>query len=253
AKSTGSTVTYYNTVLPIRLRNTSLAKDTMVYIFDDASLNGTNIYYNTSFPVTSIEVDPYSEAYTYSPVVNAPNIVVAQQMIAFTGTKNDPGVDLEWQPALSGDFTNYEIERSGDGSHFESIASIQGTESKTFYTYGDQKALPGNNFYRLKMIDRSGSKAYSNTIMVQFSQKAKIKIWPNPANDRIVISSQGAGINNQSIRLINTAGQSFSPSVVNNSGNSIEIKVGSLQSGVYWLELRQKDGSKIVERIMVRH
>ena len=253
AKSTGSTVDYYNTVLPVRLRNTTLAKDTMVYIFDDVSLNGTNIYFNTSFPVTSIEVDPYSEAYTYSPVVNPPSIVVTQQLLSLNGSINESGAELKWQATESKDFSQFEIERSADGNQFEAIANIQGAKDNLSYLYGDEKALTGNNYYRLKMMDPAGNKIYSNTILLKYSGKATIKIWPNPATNRIIVSQSGATINGQSIRLINAAGHTVSPSGVHNNGQSVEITVSTIPNGIYWLELKQKDGTKKVERIVIRH
>ena len=200
-----------------------------------------------------IEVDPFSEAYTYGSVVRAPSIVVEQQVVSFGGEKNSSGVDLEWQANELKDFTLFEVQRSADGNQFESIGEVGGSEKKAAYRFGDNKVIPGNNYYRLKMTDLQGHEIYSKTILFQFSEKSKVKIWPNPATDKIVINQPGNSISSQSIRLINAAGQSYVPAGINNTANTVELKVANLPSGVYWLELKQKDGLKIVERILIRH
>ncbi|MGL6267384.1 MAG: M1 family aminopeptidase, partial [Chitinophagaceae bacterium] len=114
-KSTGSTVAYYNTVLPIRLRNTGLGRDTMIYIFDQPSLAGTDQYFQTSFPITSIEVDPYFEAYTYDWIINAPTTILPLQLTSFTGTKKGKEALLEWQTEAMKDFSHFELLKSADG------------------------------------------------------------------------------------------------------------------------------------------
>jgi hypothetical protein len=253
AKSSGSTVSYFNTVLPIRLRNSGLGKDTMIYIFDQPSLAGTDQYFQTSFPVTSIEVDPFSEAYTYDWIINSPTTILPLQLTSFTGTKKGKDALLEWHTEAMKDFSHFELLKSADGIQFESIAKIPGIDTKNNYSFIDTKVLPGNNYYRLKMVDLDGRENFSNTIMLQFSEVAKVKVWPNPANNKIIVNQSGANFDHASIRLVNSAGQSFIPNGINQNSQVTEINVSSVPNGVYWLEIRNRNGTKLVERIIIKH
>ena len=253
AKSAGSTVAYYNTVLPVRLRNVSLSRDTMIYIFDQPSLAGADQYFQTSFPVTSIEIDPFSEAYTYDWIINAPNMTLPLQLTSFTGTKKGNEAQLNWQAAEIINFSHFELLRSSDGVHFESIARIDGNENQTDYKYSDIKVLQGNNYYRLKMVDLDGKETLSNTIVLQFDQSAKIKIWPNPSSDKIIVEHSMGQVDKASVKLFNVGGQSFMPSGLNQHSRGFEISISNLPNGAYWLEIYFKNGSKHVERVIVKH
>jgi hypothetical protein len=254
AKSAGSIVSYYNTVLPVRLRNTTLARDTMVYIADDPALPGNDISFVTSFPVTSIEVDPFHEAYTYDPVVNAATITVLPiRLLAFTGQRKENNILLNWQVDELGGFSHFELQKSIDGQNFSSIANIGSHLGQKEYEYIDTELVPGNNYYRLKLVDEDGSVRYSQIVMVVVPGQGRIKVGPNPASSKLQIFNPGPALKDAYAVLVNTAGQKLFPSVLTADEFQIQLDVSLIPSGVYWLELNGRKGGKYVERIIIRH
>jgi hypothetical protein len=254
AKSAGSTVGYYNTVLPVRLRNTTLGRDTMVYIADDPALPGNDISFVTSFPVTSIQVDPFAEAYTYDPVVNAATITVLPlKLLAFSGQRQENRILLNWQVEDLGGFSHFEMEKSFDGQEFSSIANIDFQQGQENYRFDDEQAVPGNNYYRLKMVDEDGSSHYSQIVMVVMPGQGRIKVGPNPASSKLQIFNPGPALKDAHAVLVNTAGQKLFPSMLTADEFQIQLDVSLIPSGVYWLELNGKKGGKYVERIIIRH
>jgi hypothetical protein len=211
AKSAGSTVAYYNTVLPVRLRNTTLARDTMIYIADDPALAGNDISFVTSFPVTSIQIDPFAEAYTYDPVINSGTIsVLPLKLLSFTGQRKENHILLNWQVEDLGGFSHFELEKSFDGQNFNKIATISFQSGQKNYQFDDVQPAPGNNYYRLKMVDEDGASHYSQIVMVVMPGRGKIKVGPNPAASRLQIFNPGPALKDANATLINTAGQKLS-------------------------------------------
>jgi hypothetical protein len=254
AKSAGSTVSYYNTVLPVRLRNIALAKDTMIYIADDPALAGNDISFVTSFPVTSIQIDPFFEAYTYDPVVNAATITVLPlKLKGFSGQRKDHNIQLNWQVEDLGGFSHFELEKSFDGQDFSSIANIGFQQGQKEYHHDDVHAVPGNNYYRLKMVDEDGTVRYSQIVMVIVPGQGRIKVGPNPASSKLQIFNAGPAMKDGNIVLVNTAGQKLFPSILSADDFQIQLDVSLIPSGVYWLELSARKGGKYVERIIIRH
>jgi hypothetical protein len=254
AKSAGSTVSYYNTVLPVQLINSSLGRDTIVYIQDDPALQGNNISFLTSFPVTSIDIDPYAEAYTYDRVINAATITVLPlKLLSFTGQKKDDGVELAWQLETLGSSSYVEVEKSFDAQRFNRIASIKLQEGQADYSHFDPQGMPGSNYYRLKMVDEEGMVTYSSVVLVSISGQGKIRIGPIPAGAKLQVFNPGPALKDADVHLINVAGQKMYPSILSASDNQIDLDIRLIPGGVYWLELNGKKGGKFVQRVIIKH
>ena len=74
---------------------------------------------------------------------------------------------------------------------------------------------------------------------------AQTKVWPNPAFDRINISSEE---DIQSVRIINYLGQVVYQTQ-NDLGNSIDVS--SIEKGIYILELGNGSGDKETHQIVI--
>jgi hypothetical protein len=93
---------------------------------------------------------------------------------------------LKWTTKTEANSSHFVIERSADAVNFVSIgeqvaAGSSNTERR--YNYLDTRVLNGNNYYRLKQVDRNGQFVYTPTRMVRFDglYAPRITIYPNPA------------------------------------------------------------------------
>ncbi len=90
------------------------------------------------------------------------------------------------------------------------IANIaaKGHPTLSEYNYTDWTASNGNNFYRLKMIDKDGTSEFSSIILIKFNGNlnANIEIAPNPVQASFVVKFAGMEKGLYRLRLINQQG-----------------------------------------------
>ena len=68
-----------------------------------------------------------------------------------------------------------------------------------------------------------------------------IKIYPNPANDKITVSFDRPVNEKVRIQIINTSGMTIFSSGVTPKGKIVELDVSGLASGIYIVNIRTKD------------
>ncbi|WP_336516155.1 M1 family aminopeptidase [Pollutibacter soli] len=254
AKSAGSTVNYYNTVLPLRFRNTTSGKDTMIYVADDPSNAGVVLQYTLSFPVNSVTIDPYSEAYTYGgTVVLSPVTLLPVSLKSFSAEKIENHGRIQWNCETGTRFSHFEIEKSTDGINYIKIDEQLPAEGITQYTTSDYKLRQGKNYYRLKMVEMDASFSYSQVAFIDFTGNLKMQFGPNPAATNFYIFLPGVEFFEYKIRLINQAGQVFLPNVVSTVTGKVELNVSDVPNGLYWLEMKHRSGTKKLERLLIKH
>lgn len=82
-------------------------------------------------------------------------------------TKTENKIELNWTTASEYNNDRFDIERSADGSNFKVIGSLKGklnSKEITEYSFMDEHALSGINYYRLNQIDRDGTNTYYDVI-----------------------------------------------------------------------------------------
>jgi hypothetical protein len=143
---------------------------------------------------------------------------------------------VDWTTAseLAGD--RFELERSTDGEHFINIANLNAKGSAATYSYIDERALTGINYYRIKLVDAAGSFAYSNVVnaTVKSGISFNVEVYPNPVSDKVHVRSNGAKAANASVQLLDVTGRAVK--TVSMTGSTIEIDMAQLPSGIYMIK-----------------
>jgi len=92
---------------------------------------------------------------------------------------------LDWATTSETNNDRFEIEHSITGKLWKNIATvISRGESRELVSYSFTDATPenGNNLYRLKMIDKDESFAYSQIRKVNIESQSKTSLYPNPTS-----------------------------------------------------------------------
>jgi Secretion system C-terminal sorting domain len=101
----------------------------------------------------------------------------------------------------------------------------------------------GWNYYRLKVIDKTGNFFYSDIRPVKFEKgREDIKIFPNPVTDVLHIQLPTSYINKVQLQVFGVDGKFIAlrkPSV-----NMVDLNVQSLAAATYFLIITKEDGSK---------
>ncbi len=109
-------------------------------------------------------------------------------LISFRGEQSDNINKLIWSTATETNNKGFELERSADGRNFSSVTFVatkaeNGNSTSTVnYSYNDARPNAGDNYYRLKQIDRDGKFSYSNVVLLsrKVTDITLSSVYPNP-------------------------------------------------------------------------
>ncbi len=160
-------------------------------------------------------------------------------LLSFTAIKQQQSVLLNWQTANEINNDYFSVERSRDSRTFNEINKIY-AEQKQSYTTTDNQPLQGNNYYRLKQVDKDGKFTYSKIVVIVFDDEMKVTVHPNPSKSFIYVD--GLNENASSNIIISDAtGKQLSFIKTNQSINKINIQ--NLAAGIYYININQNGKS----------
>lgn len=153
------------------------------------------------------------------------------------------GVQVEWSDATS-TIDRYVIERSGDGRVFTEVASIAGSNQTGLvnYTWFDAAPVNGNNFYRIKGIEKDGNATFTSILRVGLSKVSQdVVIAPNPVKGR-ALNLQLTNLNKgaYALSIFNNSGQQvYTKSIIHEGGSATQLLQlpAAIKSGVYNMQL----------------
>ncbi len=120
--------------------------------------------------------------------VHTGNFTLPVTLLNFRGEQSGSTNRLLWSTSTETNNKGFELERSSDGRNFSSITFVASkaengnSTSALNYNYNDVRPLAGNNYYRLKQIDRDGKATHSNVILLsgKLTDITLSSVYPNP-------------------------------------------------------------------------
>ena len=164
------------------------------------------------------------------------------QLLYFRGNLQGNTVYLNWETSNEINTSHFNIERSTDGSSFESIATVAaiGNNNIAKYSSNDNDVLNKSTtvfYYRLKMFDNDGSFKYSNIVTIALPDiTGKLIIYPNPAKSVVNVSITTTTTGPVTLKLINNTGRVVMTQMYHlmKGKNDFSVNVDNLSSGVYY-------------------
>ncbi len=170
----------------------------------------------------------------------------------FNGEKTENGNRLFWTTTVEQNNSGFEIERSSNGTDFAkiaftpSIAEGGNSNANLHYTYTDATPSKGNNYYRLKQINKDGKSEYSNVIVIKGAAEGLeiVNIFPNPAVKNLTVKVAAVASEDVQLHIMDVQGKSIIQSThkLVNGENLINVNVGNLPSGTYFIKVAGKSG-----------
>lgn len=171
-------------------------------------------------------------------------------LVSFNAKSNFNHVALQWQTENEQNSSHFEIERSTDALNFVNTGQVSSTgNGKTGinqYSFLDESPEPGINYYRLKMVDTDGKFKYSHTEKVSFDGNLPVKMYPNPASNKIVLQNVKQY---NTVSISNMSGRRLLHKIV--VGNECAVDISALPDGVYVVQLAG-DGKEQKLKLMKR-
>jgi endonuclease I len=158
---------------------------------------------------------------------------------------DDGDVLIKWATASEYNNDYFDVQRSIDAIHYETIATIKGnsnTSSRSDYKYIDVSAVVGqSSYYRIKQVDFDGSHSFSEiaTVIVR-SNSFDALLYPNPAKDFIAIVPRFNQVGNYEVVIQNQHGITVVNQIVENEKDVHHMDVCHLALGMYFITIRHE-------------
>ena len=171
----------------------------------------------------------------------APLIILPAQFLSFEGELlPDATVKLDWKAEVDEMHDHFEVERSSNSSDFRNIGTV---EDGNPYSLIDPTPNIGNNYYRIKQVDKDGRFHYSKTINIVLNKPSLVQVYPNPAKEYITVKLSYAP-GNYIIQVTDAAGRGLEQVSINGS-SELKLDARKWSKGIYFLNLYDVNNNKL--------
>lgn len=166
------------------------------------------------------------------------------KLVGFDVYKKENFAELSWATTSEQNNKGFAIERSMDGSSWTQIGFVNSlsesgnSNTRSDYSFMDNKPADGRNFYRLKQTDFEGKYTFSKLVSILFDQADRVTIYPNPVTKYIHINGIQYGA---SIALYDVSGRLLQQQQA--IKDKVDIDMENLNSGIYIINITATDGS----------
>jgi len=174
----------------------------------------------------------------------AANIPLPVSITNYTATATNGKISVNWTTTFEQNNDHFTIERSSDGVNFTKLGEVKSENPPAgkSYTFEDQSPLTGSNFYRLSQTDIDGKITYFEIKKVDLGTLADktVKIFPNPANEKITLEMQNSVKGKINVSILNTSGKKVKTVELTKRSDYIQqsILLNGIPAGYYILEIK---------------
>ncbi len=230
------------TISDVRIfKNSDNCPATLQTKADSITMANANAVWNSTDYVVQGSVHSFSTFYFSS----SSYVFLALTFLEFNGRLQNNDAWLSWKTANEINTSHFEIQRSLDGTSFNTIGKLNtsnsaGTHSYNYTDFGAAKLASKALYYRLKEVDIDGGATNSKTIAIGLNAGTLIQLYPNPVADVANLTITVTKSQQVQGRIIDNAGRVVKQMTWNlNAGstNSLSIDVSNLEKGTYFLQL----------------
>lgn len=173
--------------------------------------------------------------------------ILPLNLVFFTASKNNSVNTLKWRTAQEINVERIEVQKSTDSRNFIVLGSVppKGT-SLNDYLFTDTKPFDGNNYYRLVIVNKDGSKTISEIRQLNNAILAGITITPNPVKNGILnIGIKGLSSKNVQLSVIDMKGTVVYTQSMETANGYINksVNIANLPVGMYGVKIT--DGKQV--------
>jgi hypothetical protein len=169
--------------------------------------------------------------------INECSIPLASVLLYFKTTKKNEAVELTWEILNTEDVLSFQVERGNSSFNMEPLFIVDPIDNISKYAIKDETPIAGNNFYRLKIIEKNQQWKYSTVKKIFIGKNSSsIRIYPNPAQHMITISGTDG---QDEMLLYDISGKLIIRKRLNANQSSIEVNLPCLTTGIYVIRIGQ--------------
>ncbi|MFN8291488.1 MAG: T9SS type A sorting domain-containing protein [Chitinophagaceae bacterium] len=156
---------------------------------------------------------------------------------------------ISWEVYCTGEVTGFEVQRSGGGLDFRTIAVMAPVSNTLTYYYTDVNLGTGTFLYRVKVNRRTGGSRYSNVVaLVNGTDGLLITgIAPDPVQHQAAITISMAKKGTVNFEIYSLAGRKVRNwvSALPEGNSVISLSMSGLPAGLYHIVARNPDASAV--------
>jgi hypothetical protein len=179
--------------------------------------------------------------FSLTPIVD----ILPINLLSFSALKENNGSKISWSTAQIINGSSFVVERSSNGVNWEKIATVPyagNSNTSLNFSVVDDNPLTGNNFYRLRMVDADNKVTYSSTRQVNFNNAYSYTIYPNPAQDFLILTTDKKTDRSTVLQLMNAKGQPVIRKQLMDGAQTYRINIKTLTPGVYYARITSSAG-----------
>jgi alpha-tubulin suppressor-like RCC1 family protein len=164
------------------------------------------------------------------------------ELLSFTAVSEyqNSSVNLKWKTATEINNDYFSVEKSKDGIHFETIATINGAGNSTQvlnYLFKDAQPFTGINYYRLRQTDYDGQSSVSEIVYVYYyrDDTDPVITFANPVAESINVFLQNPA-DDFEITIFDLTGKT----ILRNRKSGI-VDVSRLTGGIYFITVHSNE------------
>ncbi|HET6256314.1 MAG TPA: G8 domain-containing protein [Puia sp.] len=181
------------------------------------------------------------------------NIVLPVTFVSFSANRSNDAVQLIWNTTNEINNSHFEVERSADGTNWETIGEVAaGTSSLAdSYTYTDESAPSAQTQYRICQIDVNGNFIYSTIVLVSGTQTTTAQPTIIASGKTISIFPANASGNRLFVRVITISGQVLQQQSFETASARIDLTVSTSTVGVYVVQVTDGSQWSVAKKVML--
>ena len=153
---------------------------------------------------------------------------------------------LSWSTQFENNTSRFVVERSNDGRIYAAIGEVTAAGNSNIirrYSLTDSKPYKGNNYYRLRIIDKDNQFTLSNIQRIRTDGNAGFTIFPNPVSNKLTISINADKASDGQLTITDMSGKTvYRRTLKLQEGNTIiPVELNAVSAGSYLLKIQLKE------------
>ena len=174
------------------------------------------------------------------------SITLPLKLLSFTTKLKQNTIALNWQSTNEINVSHINIQRSLNGKDFVPIGKVKAACCEYSFIDGQLSTVDGKLYYQLEIVDKDGSKTYSEIRNVELGIRYKgISIYPNPAKAMVTIEC----VNAKELLIIDYLGKTVYQSTVKDQRSTVKCK--QFAKGIYVVKIVLNNGAIKTEKLVI--
>lgn len=146
--------------------------------------------------------------------------------------QKERAVLIRWTTSNEIDNDHFEVQRSSDLVTWMNLQTVV-PNTTWIYSFMDNNAANGMNYYRIKQVDVDGSNLYTQIKMINIQTNNAIFLWPNPVINELHLRLP---FTNGIIDITDGIGRRLLTRLID--ANNILVPVEQLKAGTYFVRIK---------------